>query len=285
LKVADVMSSPVMAITPTDPVARAKNLMLRYRVKRLVVIDRGKPIGVVSMRDLAERLGRGTSTWRHRPIDHIPVARVMSRSLVSVVPRTDLGKAAELMLRHWISSLIVVDGKGLAGIVTKTDLTRYFAEQLGGRTKVRELMSTDIVTVNRMHSLAHVVELMGQHGISRVVVADGKKPIGIITESDVALAQLEKPARGIRQRRVRYTRKAERADRPRYRYVKYVTLLTAEDVMNPGLLTIGGEEDVARAASLMLEHGISGLPVVEDEKLVGILTKTDLAKGIAKLGV
>lgn len=285
MKVADVMSSPVMAITPTDPVARAKNLMLRYRVKRLVVIDRGKPIGVVSMRDLAERLGRGTSTWRHRPIDHIPVARVMSKGLVGVAPGTDLGKAAKLMLRHGISSLVVLDGKKLAGIVTKTDLTRYFAERLGGRAKVRELMSTDIVTVDRMHSLAHVVELMGKHGISRVIVANGKKPIGIVTERDVALAQLEKPAKGIWQRRVRYTRKAERADRPRYRYVKYVALLTADDVMKPGLLTIGGEEDVARAASLMLDHGISGLSVVEDEQLVGILTKTDLAKGVAKLGV
>ncbi|MFQ6129835.1 MAG: CBS domain-containing protein [Candidatus Hadarchaeaceae archaeon] len=285
MKVAGVMSSPVIAITPTDPVARAKNLMLRYGVKRLVVIDRGKPIGVVSMRDLAERLGRGTSTWRHRPIDHIPVARVMKEGLVSVAPGTDLGKAAELMLRHGIGSLVVLDGKELAGIVTKTDLTRYFAEQLGGSAKVKELMSTEIVTADRMHSLAHVVELMGKHGISRVIVADGKKPIGVITESDIALAQLEKPAEGIGQRKVRYTRKAERADRPRYRYVKYVALLTAGDVMRPGLLTIGGEEDVARAASLMLAHGIGGLPVVDDGKLVGILTKTDLAKGIAKLGV
>jgi CBS domain-containing protein len=274
-----------MAITPTDPVARAKNLMLRYRVKRLVVIDHGKPIGVVSMRDLAERLGRGTSTWRHRPIDHISVARVMSKGIVGVAPGTDLGKAAKLMVRHGIGSLVVLDGKELAGIVTKTDLARCFVEQLGGRAKVRELMSTDIVTVNRMHSLAHVVELMKNHGISRVVVANGKKPIGVVTESDVALAQLEKPAEGIGQRRVRYTRKAERAGRPRYRYVKYIALLTAEDVMRSGLLTIGGEEDAARAAGLMLEHGIGGLPVVEDEKLVGILTKTDLAKGIAKLGV
>jgi len=279
------MSSPVIAITPTDPVARAKNLMLRYRVKRLVVIDRGKPIGVVSMRDLAERLGRGTSTWRHRPIDHIPVARVMSEGLVSVAPGTDLGKAAKLMLRHGIGSLVVLDGKELAGIVTKTDMTRYFVEHLGGRAKIRELMSTDIVTVDRMHSLAHVVELMGKHGISRVIVADGKKPIGVITERDVALAQLEKPTKGIGQRRVRYTRKAERAGRPRYRYVKYVALLTAEDVMRSGLLTIGGEVDAARAANLMLAHRIGGLPVVEDEKLVGILTKTDLANGITKLGV
>lgn len=285
MKVAQVMSSPVMAITPTDQVARAKNLMLRYGVKRLVVIDRGKPIGVVSMRDLAERLGRGTSTWRHRPIDHIPVARVMKEGLVSVAPGTDLGKAAELMLRHGIGSLVVADGKELAGIVTKTDLTRYFAEQLGGRAKVRELMSTDIVTVDRMHSLAHVVELMGKHGISRVIVADGRKPIGVITESDIALAKLEKPAEGIGKRKVRYTRKAERAGRPRYRYVKYVALLTAGDVMRTELITIGGEEDVARAASLMLAHGIGGLPVVENGKLVGILTKTDLAKGVAKLGV
>lgn len=285
MKVAEVMSSPVMAITPTDPVARAKNLMLRHGVKCLVVIDRGKPIGVVSMRDLAEHLSREASTWRRRPIDHIPVARVMSDGLVSVALGTDVGKAANLMLHHNISSLVVLDGKELTGIVTKTDLTRCFTKRLGGRAKVRELMSTNVVTADRRHSLAHVVELMRKHGVSRVVVADGKKPIGIVTESDVALAQLEKPAGGIRGRRVQYTRKAERADRPRYRYVKYVALLTAEDVMRPELLTIGGEEDAARAASLMLEHGISGLPVVEDEKLVGILTKTDLTNGITKLGV
>jgi len=285
LKVTEAMSSPVVAIKPTDPVAHAKKLMLRYGIKCLVVIDQGKPVGIVSMRDLAERLGRGTSTWRRRPIDHIPVARVMSERLVTVAPGTDLSKAAELILKHRISSLVVLDGKKLVGIVTKTDLTRQFAGQLRGRAKVNELMSTDVVTADRMHSLAHVVELMGKHGVSRVVVVNGKKTIGIVTERDVALAQLEKPAGGIGERKVRYTRKAERAGRPRYRYVKYVAMLTAEDVMRPGLLTISGGEDAARAASLMLEHGISGLPVVENENLVGILTKTDFVKGIAKLGV
>jgi CBS domain-containing protein len=279
------MSAPVVAVTPTDPVARAKNLMLRHKVKRLVVIDRGKPIGIVSMRDLAERLSQGASAWRRRPIDHIPVARVMSDGLVSVALGTDVSKAAKLMLKHKISGLVVLDGAGLAGIVTKTDLTRCFSERLGGRAKVSELMSTEVVTVHRKHSLARVVELMKQHGISRVVVADGKRPVGIVAESDVAMAQLEKAAEGVGERRVRFTRKAERADRPRYRYVKYVALLTAEDVMQSELLTIGGGEDAASAASLMLEHGISGLPVVDDEKLIGILTKTDLTRGIASLGV
>ena len=285
MKVMEIMSSPVVAIRPTDPVAHAKNLMLRHGVKRLVVMDKGKPAGIVTMRDLAGRLGLGSSTWRRRPFDYIPISRVMSKELITVAPGTSVSKAAELMLKHRISSLVVLDEGRLAGIVTKTDLTRFFAERLGGRIKVRELMSTDVVTVHRKHSLARVVELMEKHGIGRVVVADGERPIGIVTESDVTFAQLEKPAEGIEERRVQYTRKAERADRPRYRYVKYVALLTAEDMMKPELLTIEGEADAARAAGLMLERGISGFPVVENGKLVGILTKTDLTKGVARLGV
>jgi CBS domain-containing protein len=113
------------------------------------------------------------------------------------------------------------------------------------------------------------------------VVTDGEKPVGIVAASDIALAQFEEPSEGVKQRRVKFTRRAERAGRPRRRYVKYVALLTAEDVMKPELLTVGADEDAARAAELMLSHGISGLPVVKGEKLVGIVTKTDLTKKIA----
>lgn len=285
MKVNDVMSSPIVAVKPTDPVAHAKNLMLRYKVKRLVVIDQGKPVGMLSMRDLAERLGKGSSTWRRRPIDHIPVARVMSRGIITVSMGTDLNKAAALMLKHGISGLVVLDGEDLAGVITKTDVARAFAGSMAGRSKVRDLMTRDLVTVDRGHSLAHVVELMEEHGISRVVVIDGERPVGIVTESDVAFAQLEQPAEGIKEREVRYTRRLERGSRPRARYIKHVALLTAEDVMRPELLTVGADEDAARAAALMLDHGISGLPVVEGEKLVGIITKTDLTKGMSKPGV
>lgn len=279
------MSSPIVAIKPTDPVAHAKNLMVRHKVKRLVVIERGKPVGMLSMRDIAERLGKGSSTWRRRPIDNIPTTRVMHKKVLAVSVGTDLNKAAALMLKHNTSSLVVQEGKNIAGLVTKTDLARSFAESLVGRAKVRDLMSRDLVTVHRRHSLARVVELMKKRGIGRVVVAEGERPVGILTESDIAFAQLARPEGGIKEREVRYTRKLERASRPRARYVKRVALMTAEDVMRSRVLTINANEDAARAAALMTEHGISGLPVLEGEKLVGIITKTDLVKGIVNLGV
>lgn len=279
------MSSPVVAVKPTDPVAHAKNLMLRHKVKRLVVMDQGNAIGMLSMHDIAERLGKGSSSWRRRPIDNIPIARVMSKGIMSVSTGSDLNKAAALMLKHDISSLVVLDGKNVVGVVTKTDLTQTFSKNLSRRAKVKDLMSTNPVIVKRMHSLARVVELMQEYGVKRVVVEDGKKPVGIVTESDVAFAQLEQPGAGVKEREVRFTRRLDRASRPRARHIKYVALLTAEDVMHPVLLTVKAEDDASRAASLMIERGISGLPVVEGEELVGIITKTDLTKGINRLGV
>lgn len=284
MKVDQVMSSPVVAVKPTDPVAHAKNLMLRHKIKRLVVMGRGEAIGMLSMHDIAERLGKGSSSWRRRPIDNIPIERVMSKGIMSVSTGSDLNNAAALMLKHDISSLVVMDGKNVAGVVTKTDLTRAFSKNLAGRAKVKDLMSTNPVTVKRGHSLARVVELMQEYKVKRVVVEDGKKPVGIVTESDVAFAQLEQPGVGVKEREVRYTRRLDRAGRPRARYIKYVALLTAEDVMHPVLLTADAEEDASQAASLMIERGISGLPVVEGEELIGIITKTDLTRGINRLG-
>jgi CBS domain-containing protein len=281
----EIMSSPIVALKPIDTVAHARNLMLRYKMKHLVVIDRGKAVGMLSMSDIAEYLGKGSAAWRRRPVDNIPVARLMRKGALTVSVGTDLKKAAALMLKRNVGSLVVQDGENIVGMVTKTDLTRSFAESLGGRVKVRDLMSCDLVAVGRTRSLTHVVELMKKRGVGRVIVVEGKRPVGIITEGDIAFAQLEQPGEGTKEREVKYTRRLERADRPRARYLKRMASATAEDVMHPRLLTIGADEDAARASALMIENDISGLPVVEGEKLVGIITKTDLVRGMASLGV
>jgi len=279
------MSSAIVAVKPTDTVAHAKNLMLRYKMKHLVIIDRGKPVGMLSMSDIAEYLAKGSAAWRRRPVDNVSVARVMRKGVLTVSVGTDLKKAAALMLKRNMGSLVVQDGENIAGMVTKTDLTRSFAESPGGRVKVRNLMSCDLVAVGRTRSLTHVVELMKKRGVGRVIVIEGKRHVGIITDGDIAFAQLEQPGEGTKEREVKYTRRLERADRPRARYLKRMASVAAEDVMRPRLITIGADEDAARASVLMIEHGISGLPVIEGEKLVGIITKTDLVRGMTNLGV
>ena len=59
-----------------------------------------------------------------------------------------------------------------------------------------------------------------------------------------------------------------------------ISMLTAGDIMKNHLIKIDKDEDAAKATAIMLREGISGLPVVEDDEVVGIITKTDLIRGI-----
>ncbi|HSD04802.1 MAG TPA: CBS domain-containing protein, partial [Nitrosopumilaceae archaeon] len=63
--------------------------------------------------------------------------------------------------------------------------------------------------------------------------------------------------------------------------LSYLLTFIATDIMTPNPVVIDAKEDVSTAALLMIRHGISGLPVVRNSLLVGILTKTDIAKAIA----
>jgi len=268
----------------TEPVAHARNLMLRHRIKHIVVLEKGKPVAMLSIKDLIRAMlaERGASS-KWRSIDDFPVSRAIKSTLIATDPGTHISKAASMMLKHGTSSILITKNDELVGILTKTDVVRYFASNMAGLTKVVELMTSKIITANRQHSLRHILDLMEQNKVGRVVIADGERPIDIVTAADIVFARLEMPDGGAPQQMVKFTRKAERASRPKYRYVKSVSI-TAENVMRPELFTIAADEDAAIAADIMLKNNVGGLPVVEDDKLIGIITKTDIMRKVAEMG-
>lgn len=285
MKAKDIMSSPVVGIRATEPISHAKNMLIRYKVSRLLVMDKGEVVGMLSLHDIAEGLTQGGPIWRRREIDQIPVSSFMHKGVISASPNSGLDKIAQMMIKNGISSIVIAEGNRPIGIITKTDLVKHFSDALSGRLKVVALMTPDPVIVNRKHSISRVIELMGRRGIKRVVVVDGEKPVGIISERDVAFAQLDVPWMGPRVSEVRYTRRLEKGGRPKARYVKKIALLTAEEIMTPHPITVDIYADVSDAARLMLNNGISGLPVTSNDELKGIITKTDIVRGIAKLGL
>ncbi|MGQ9788096.1 MAG: CBS domain-containing protein [Candidatus Hadarchaeaceae archaeon] len=285
MKVRQLMNAPVLVVKPTDTVAHARKLMLRGRVKRLVVMEKGKAVGLLTVRDIVSRLKSGSPSWRLRTLDNVLVSRVMSREVQSVSPETDVNRAVAMMLDRNVSGLVVMDGNRVVGMLTETDVVRYFSETLGEKFKVRDLMSQDVFTVKRGQSVARVVELMEEHSVRSLVVTEGEKLVGIIMDRDLAFAQLEHPEKGVKEKEVRYTRKVERGGRPRGRYVKYVMLLTADDIMRRDFVVVGPETDAAEAAAIMIRSGVSGIPVLDGEKLVGMLTKTDIVRGVRRVGI
>jgi CBS domain-containing protein len=105
-----------VTVGPDQPANTALTEMRGHGISHLVVVDRGRVVGILSERDLGGRKGaelRGSGTVR----DLMTAGRP-----VSVGPATTLGQAANLMRGHTIGCLLVVEKGKLVGMVTTTDL-------------------------------------------------------------------------------------------------------------------------------------------------------------------
>ena len=184
MNASEVMVSPVHVIAPDDPVAHIRNLMLKHKISRCPVLEDDRLSGIITKKDIAYRLRNTEPLWRRRPIDHIPAHVIMTPDPVTIEPTTEIGAIAEVMVEKNISGLPVLDTEGLQGIVTKSDLLASgIAENLN--LTVADLM-VPVETVNRFHSLNHVIDIMSEQNDRVVVVNDNGTLAGIITESNIA---------------------------------------------------------------------------------------------------
>jgi CBS domain-containing protein len=259
----EIMSSPVYAISPKDNVARARNLMLRYGVSRLVVSEGDALRGILTKKDIGKRLSQAEPQWRRRPIDQIPVEVVATREVVTVKPDAPVHDVASTMLRHGISGVVVYDG-GILGIVTKHDMVRYFT-LVGCPLRVGDMMSEKVVIVSRHHTINSVIDIMEENGVDRVVVRNGGPDtayVGMVTLDDLGFASMD--FRDVKP--IKEAHRAVRAGPKRLRGVREA-MMVAEDVMSAPLLSVNKNAMAVDAARAMLEHNYDMLPVIDGEML------------------
>ena len=111
-------------------------------------------------------------------------------------------------------------------------------------------MTQGVVTAERGDTLQLVGELMRDRNVGSVVICDGDRPVGMITDRDLALAVV-----------------ADRVD----------PADEARALASHPIVTGQVEMDIEEAVALMIQHRIRRLPVTDDELLVGIVTIDDLA--------
>jgi CBS domain-containing protein len=280
MNVADIMSSPVYVINADEPVSYARKLMLRYKISTLLVLNEGKMVGIVTKSDITNRLAQAEPLWRRRPIDQVPIKLLMTESVITIYPEASIFQAAALMLENKVHNIPVVKNE-IVGIVTRTDLVRYVAEHSEEiKTKISKIMTEDIVSVHRHHTINHVIDEMNRNEIERVIVKDDAgKPVGIISSISLALNLLTDFQGELSTKNIKMARKSAPGGQKIYRYVKEVPL-TAEDIMISPIVSIDVNENVSTAAKKMIEEGVTALPVSDGEDIVGILSRTDIMKAI-----
>lgn len=139
--------------------------------------------------------------------------------------------------------------------------------------KVKDVMTTEVLTVAEDTPFKDVVDLLVEHRISSVpVVDDERRLVGLVTEADL----MSKEAFDLRHRRP-LAIVAELISGTS-RWSGKASGLTAGAVMTERVVTVGPAADVRAAARRMLELGVKRFPVVEDGRLVGIVSRQDLLR-------
>jgi CBS domain-containing protein len=118
-----------------------------------------------------------------------------------------------------------------------------------------DIMTSPVFVVSPSENIAHARNLMLKHKLSRLPVVKEQGLIGILTKKDIGY-------------RLRHTEPVWRR-RP-------IDLVPVELLMTPNPFSVKSDETVREIACLMITHDISGLPVIQDDNIVGIVTKSDL---------
>lgn len=132
---------------------------------------------------------------------------------------------------------------------------------------VKEWMTTDPITVTPETSIMKASQIMKENNVRRMPVVDDKgKVVGIITDRDLKEASPSK---------------ATTLDVHELYYL--LSELKVKDIMSRRVITIKPDDTVEKAAVIMLEHKVTGLPVIAGDDLVGVLSQGDVFRVLTSI--
>ena len=147
MKTVDIMTQPVITVTPETRIAEAARLLLQHRISGLPVVDDGgRVVGIVTEGDLLRRSELGTERQRPRWLELLmgpgrlardyvdahgrTVGEVMSEDVASVTPQDALRDVVRLMEKRDIKRLPVIEDGRLVGIVSRANLVRVLVHAM-----------------------------------------------------------------------------------------------------------------------------------------------------------
>ena len=141
--------------------------------------------------------------------------------------------------------------------------------------KVLELMNPRAVTVGPKTPLHKILKLMLHHHLNDVVVVDSEqRPIGMVTCSDLARKVLPSQAE-LMEHQEYVVDGSLMEDR-----VRDITHITVDAIMTRDVISVSPDLEALKAGATMTANRVKQLPVVQDHKVVGIISHTDISWGV-----
>lgn len=187
----ELMSSPVEMIDIETPASQAAGRMLEDGIRRLLVVENGLPVGVISVSDFLSDIASKSVLRREL------VSDVMSDAYLVCRDKTCVTAAARAMSDSGWRSVVVVDAHGKPlGVFSGLDLLSYSeAERIPDTVLVTEVMHAPLI-IGMDASLQEAAQLMIDNHHHRILVVDpthaDSLPLGVISSFDI-VSEMARP--------------------------------------------------------------------------------------------
>jgi len=272
LSINEISNKPI-TILKNSTISDIIKKLLESKLSRLIVVEAGKPVGIITEKDIGLFLFSETS---EQGLDDIPISKIM-KPILFVEEGLTPKETAKIMIEKGVSSLAIGSEENIKGIFTKTDLAKYYLEN-SSEKKVVDYMTHDYVYTHSAAPLYKVVRKMLEKKVSRIIVKNQKEePIGIISFRDLFRISFEL---GSEEDYSGFTI----SDQIRKGFLSkegFGDISLAREVMSKGIISIKFNEKISSACKLILENNVSGLVVLDGNgSIVGIFSKTDMTRAI-----
>jgi CBS domain-containing protein len=252
MKVKDVMSSPVITEDEDTSVTVIARDMELSEIGSVVITREDKPVGIVTDRDISIKICAKMGTP-----GEVTVKGIMTSPLITIEPEAPVEKACELLAENDIRRLPVMENDKLEGIISVRNILtgapeyvqRFYPaedELVSERLEVGDVMTLAVITEDEDAPVSKISKDMEESEIGSVVITRGGKPVGVVTDTDIASKVIMKD--------------------------KKASEIKAKEIMCSPLITIGPDAPVEKACGIMAAKGIRRMPVMDEDKLVGIIS-------------
>lgn len=267
----------VISVTPTIPILGAVKAMTQYGFRRLPVTDAGthKLRGIVTAGDVIDLMGGGSkfNLVKKKHAGNLlaaindSVREIMTQQVISIGSEAKIGDVVEIIVNKKIGGIPVVNDDGvLVGIATERDVMKVLS-QVNSISPVEEIMSTGLRVTHPDSTIGAATKEMLTHKFRRLPVVRDDVLFGIITATDI----------------VKYLGNGQIFEKIVTGDIAEVMGLPVRTLISGDLTTIEPTSTITDAACTMLRMNVGGLPVIEDSRLVGIVTEFDMVKAFSEV--
>lgn len=168
MHVGRVMKKQLVTIPPTLSLNQAMAVIKEKDIDHLLVVDsRKKLVGIVSDRDLKKSMASPATTLSKHELNYLleqaQVDAIMVKRIIAITPDTTIERAARIMQQNNISSLPVMEGEKLVGIITTTDVMEVLLQAIGMET---DSMRFTVTVKDRVGVMVDICNLLRNNNIS-----------------------------------------------------------------------------------------------------------------------